>query len=311
MTDQDDAGAAAPALRPVSLRTDRGAAGDACRDPTPPSEDGARAMLQGLMERLFLRALQFVLGGVVFGIVFLPVRGRDSAVDILTAVSLLALATAALRWRRALLTVLLVHPAITLLIPLPPLLAVVLDGGFDSVWTPLVAITVGVPATLGRPWLSLVCAMLTASGQATAAWINRGDTSTARLVEATVFSGVGTVAVGLGIALAVATVGGFLHRRPQILTEMRDSDALLGVAEPRDRAPSQRQLTPAARTPLTNAELHVVACLADGRAPKQIAKDLDVTLATVRSHLKHAKSKTHARTLPELVGLFIVENGEL
>jgi DNA-binding CsgD family transcriptional regulator len=62
---------------------------------------------------------------------------------------------------------------------------------------------------------------------------------------------------------------------------------------------------------LSDAELQVVARLAEGRAPKQIANDLGVTLDTVRSHLKHAKGKTHARTLPELVGLFIVENGEL
>jgi DNA-binding CsgD family transcriptional regulator len=310
MTDQDDAGDAAPALRPASLRIDAPAEG-AHDNRMPPLGEGVRAMLEGLIERLFLRALQFVLGGVVFGIAFMPIRGRDSAVAILTAASLLALATAALRWRRALLGLLLARPALTLLVPVPPLLAVVLDGGFDSVWTPLVAITVGVPATLGRPWLSLVCALLTASGQAAAAWINRGDTSTARLVETTVFSGVGTIAVGLGIALAVATVGGFLHRRPQILTELRETDALLGAAERREAAPSQRQLTRAARTPLSNAELQVVARLAEGRAPKQIANDLGVTLDTVRSHLKHAKGKTHARTLPELVGLFIVENGEL
>jgi len=39
------------------------------------------------------------------------------------------------------------------------LLAVTIDGGSDSVWTPLLAITVAVPATLGLPWRSLGCAL--------------------------------------------------------------------------------------------------------------------------------------------------------
>lgn len=268
-------------------------------------------MLERLVSRLFLRALQFVLGGVVFGIVFLAIRRRDSILDVATAVSLLALAIAALRWRDPLLERLVRRPVLTLLIPLPGLVAVGLDGGFDSVWTPLVAITVGVPATLGLPWLSLVCAMLTASGQAAAGWMNRGDKTNARLVEATVSSGVGTAAVGVGIALAVATMAGFLRRRPQVLAKLRAIDPLLTTPAPRHRAPSQRRLSPAPRLPLSNAELEVVARLARGRAPKQIAADLGVTLATVRSHLKQAKRKTHARTLPELVGLFVVENGKL
>lgn len=274
-------------------------------------EQDARAMLERLVSRLFLRALQFVVGGVVFGIVFLAARGRGSVVDIATAASLLAFATAALRWRAPLLKRLLGRPALTLLTPLPGLVAVLLDGGFDSVWTPLVAITVGVPATLGLPWLSLVCAMVTASGQAAAAWINRDDMTSARLVETTVFSSVGTAAVGVGIALAVATTAGFLRRRPQVLAELRATDLLLDGQPALDRLPSRHRLPPAPRVPLSSAELEVVARLASGRVPKQIAADLHVTLATVRSHLKHAKHKTHARTLSELVGMFILEDGDL
>lgn len=130
----------------------------------------AGAILELLVDRMFLRALQFVLGGVLFGVLFLPVRGRGSLLDLATAAVLLALASAALACRHGVLTQLRAHPRASLLFPVPALIAVTLDGGFDSVWTPLVAITVGVPATLGLPWLSLTCALLTASGQA-AAWI--------------------------------------------------------------------------------------------------------------------------------------------
>ncbi len=275
-----------------------------CRD--------ASAMVLRLVDRLFLRALQFVLGGVVFGIVFLPVRGRDSALDLAVAAVLLAMALAALRWRSRLLGRFRARPALALLLPLAPLLAVTLDGGFDSVWTPLVAITVGVSATLGLPVLSLGCALLTATGQAAAAWINRGDTDVARLVETAVFSAAGTVAAGIGLALPVAVASGFLHRRPQILADLRVRDLLL-VAGPRTGGdePVRRELPRAPRTALSRAELQVVTLLAAGRAPKQIAADLSVKIATVRSHLKVAKRKTHARTLAELVGLFVVEEGRL
>jgi DNA-binding CsgD family transcriptional regulator len=268
-------------------------------------------MLERLVDRLFLRALQFVLGGVLFGIAFLPVRGRGSAPSLMIAAAMLALAAGALRYRRELLELLRRHPAGTLLFPLPALAAVTLDGGFDSIWTPLVAITVGVPATLGLPWLSLGCALLTATGQATAAWINRGDASSDRLLETTIFSAAGTVAVGVGIALAVATLADFLRRRPQILSQLRESDLLLRSSPVRESAATQRQLTPAPRAPLSPAELRVVTLLTAGRAPKQVAADLGVTIATVRSHLKAAKRKTHARTLTELVGLFVIEDGQL
>lgn len=60
---------------------------------------------------------------------------------------------------------------------------------------------------------------------------------------------------------------------------------------------------------LTPTEQQVVALLADGRAPKQIALDRGVELATVRAHLAAAKRKTGARTLEHLVALFVEAGG--
>jgi DNA-binding CsgD family transcriptional regulator len=272
----------------------------------------AQAMLEQLGDRLFLRALQFLAGGVVFGMVFLPVRGRTAPLDIATAAVLTGLVTAALAFRGPLLASLRRRPSLALLFGLAPLAAVTLDGGFDSVWTPLVAITVGVPATLGLPWMSLGCALLTGIGQAGAAWLNQGNRATDILVETAMFSAVGTVAVGVGISLVVATLATFLHRRPQVLAQLHDGGLLLEPPAARpDRAPGQPQLERAPRTPLSTAELRVVTLLSSGRAPKQVAAELGVSVATVRTHLKVAKRKTHARTLTELVGLFIVEDGSL
>ena len=273
----------------------------------------AAAMLEHTVARLFLRALQFVLGGVLFGIAFFPLRGRGSALELATAAVLLALALGALAHRDGLLAVLRRRPALTLLFPLPALLAVTLDGGFDSVWTPLVAITVGVPATLGLPWMSCGCALVAASGQATAAWVNRADKPTPQLVETALFNAVGTIAVGVGIALAVATMGVFLQRRTEILDQLREDGPSLPPAPPArgPAAPEPLQLLPPGRTALTAAELRVVALLAEGRAPKQISGDLGIAISTVRSHLKAAKRKTGTRTLTELVGLFVTQDGRL
>lgn len=54
---------------------------------------------------------------------------------------------------------------------------------------------------------------------------------------------------------------------------------------------------------LTATEREVVEALVKGRAAKQVAADRRVSLATIRSHIKHAKRKTGARTLSELVAI--------
>lgn len=53
--------------------------------------------------------------------------------------------------------------------------------------------------------------------------------------------------------------------------------------------------------PLSPAEAAVVALLADGLTPKQIAHQRGTSLATVRTQIKRAKRATSARTLDELV----------
>ena len=54
---------------------------------------------------------------------------------------------------------------------------------------------------------------------------------------------------------------------------------------------------------LTPAEIRVVEGLAEGKTAKQLAYEWGVSLATVRTHIKHAKRKTGARTLRQLAGL--------
>jgi DNA-binding CsgD family transcriptional regulator len=54
---------------------------------------------------------------------------------------------------------------------------------------------------------------------------------------------------------------------------------------------------------LTSTEIRVVEGLAAGMTPKQLAHEWGVALATVRTHIKHAKRKTGARTLRQLAGI--------
>jgi DNA-binding CsgD family transcriptional regulator len=54
---------------------------------------------------------------------------------------------------------------------------------------------------------------------------------------------------------------------------------------------------------LTPTERRVVEGLAEGSAPKEIAYRWGVSIATIRTHIRHAKRKTRARTLSELAGM--------
>lgn len=54
---------------------------------------------------------------------------------------------------------------------------------------------------------------------------------------------------------------------------------------------------------LTAAEQRVVEGLAEGLAPKQLAHQWEISIATVRTHIRHAKKKTGARTLRALAAL--------
>ena len=54
-------------------------------------------------------------------------------------------------------------------------------------------------------------------------------------------------------------------------------------------------------SPLTPREIEVLSRLADGAKQQAAAQDLGISLQTVRSHLKNAREKLHARSLGHLV----------
>ncbi len=86
---------------------------------------------------------------------------------------------------------------------------------------------------------------------------------------------------------------GGLSLTPQLALAARAPLLTLSRADP--RALAKR---------FTTAERNVLVLLAEGRAPKQAARELVVSLATVRSHIASAKRKCGARTLDQLVAIF-------
>jgi DNA-binding CsgD family transcriptional regulator len=93
--------------------------------------------------------------------------------------------------------------------------------------------------------------------------------------------------------LAAARRGASMAITPALAAAVADGPALLPAPDSHARV---RALTP--------AERRVLALLATGSAPKQAARELSVSLATVRSHIAAAKRKTEARTLEQLVAIY-------
>lgn len=152
-------------------------------------------------------------------------------------------------------------------------LPALLDGGYPG--------TLGTQAT----WIVAVAA-------ATVRWPTTVATGlAAATTKAVVVTFTGTAVVSAGVVLTAVTL-------PLLLVPL--VIALRFAAEQ-----ALRILLPAAVTPrtarLTPAEAAVVAMLASGLAPKEIASTRGTTLATVRTQIKRAKRATGALTLEELV----------
>jgi DNA-binding CsgD family transcriptional regulator len=99
---------------------------------------------------------------------------------------------------------------------------------------------------------------------------------------------------GSAASLAAARGGGGSLTPQLALAVARGPRALLNRADPR-----------AVTQSLSRAERGVLDCLIRGLAPKQAARELGVEVATVRSHIAAAKRKTGARTVEQLVGLYV------
>jgi DNA-binding CsgD family transcriptional regulator len=137
----------------------------------------------------------------------------------------------------------------------------------------------------------------------TAAWLLNGpgrDLIANQVIDLTANAG--------GMLLLIAILRWFVGTAPQRIAEVhrggRSLTPQLALAARGSRLALPRADPFALTERFTTSERNVLALLATGRSPKQAARDLVVSLATVRSHLASAKRKCGARTLDQLVAIY-------
>ena len=121
---------------------------------------------------------------------------------------------------------------------------------------------------------------------------------------------VNLVANAGGGVLMITLLRRFLASAPLRLAAVRAGGASLtpqlALAASGRNVPALPAADPrAVIAPLTAPEREVIELLAHGRVPKQAAVELSIALPTVRSRLAAAKRKTGARTLDQLVALYV------
>lgn len=223
----------------------------------------------------------------------------------------LVLTIAAALWRRrAVSAALQAKPWLVVLVAVAQLSAVVADGPLDGRYKAICATSIGIATIATRARTVWLCVAVLDVGYVAAAVI---ASSPGQLVASghlgavlgTVLAYPFTALVGLGL---VRLFIGFVSNAAGEIDRLRSGSPALMPALARaiqlGAAPRVALLeAPSRFVGLTNREIRVVEELAMGRRPKQIAFDWGVSLATVRKHLRLAKRKTGARTLPELAAM--------
>ncbi|MEA2232523.1 MAG: Bacterial regulatory protein luxR family [Solirubrobacteraceae bacterium] len=225
-------------------------------------------------------------------------------------VALVAATAAALWRRRALCEWLCARPWLVVPIAVVQVAAAALDGllpmgpylGF-SLTSIALAVVVARPRTV---WLTVLAAEATLWVALLAEQLQARETISDHL--SAVLGGVLGLPFSAIAGLAIVSLfARFLTRVDPLLNELRASGSALTPALTRAIVQGPRSLAelppPAPWLTLTPAERRVVEALATGISPKEFAFRRRVSLETVRSHIKHAKRKTNARTLSQLAAL--------
>ena len=214
-------------------------------------------------------------------------------------------------WRRDVLaSALRARPWLVVPIAAAELALVIGDGLLGGPYAAVTVTALGLAAVVADPRLVWLCVAVLVGGYVAAILV---DSSPAQLAHAGQLAG--ALGAILGYPFAALVVLGLATLFKRFVANV---DAIADAI--RDGAPA---LTPAltlvvqlpaaravalleAASPLsalTPVEIRVVDGLAAGLRPKQIAFDWGVSLATIRSHIKHAKRKTGASTLPQLASM--------
>jgi DNA-binding CsgD family transcriptional regulator len=202
------------------------------------------------------------------------------------------------------------RPRLVLVVAAAQLVAAAVDGVVGGPYVAFTLTSIGLAVVVAPPRIVWQCVGLLDCGYLVAVLLGQ---TPAQLIRGGSFAGVVGQAIGYPFAALILLALSRLFRRfvlnaDAIVNELREGIPALTPMLSEAIARSQRALPAPSEAPgtavrLTPSEVRVVEGLAQGSAPKQLALALGVSLATVRTHIKHAKRKTGARTLPELAGL--------
>lgn len=204
-------------------------------------------------------------------------------------------------WRR---------PATVVIIAFVELLIVAADGLVGGPFAAFTLTSVGIAVVVAPPRIVWQCVGVLLVGYL--AGVLLGHTPAALVRDGDLAGVVGQAAgypfAALGLLALAAVFKRFVASASEILEGIRSGvpaltpslgHAILSPGAARLVLPPGRP--PSAR--LTPTEVKVVKGLAAGKAPKQLAHEWGVSLATIRTHIRHAKAKTRARTIRQLVAL--------
>jgi len=252
--------------------------------------------------------------------------GLDPTRRLLVGAALLVLAAAALLGRHAVCRWLYVCPWLVLPLAAAQIAAAAIDGVIPAgPYLVFSLMSVGLAVVVARPrtvWLTVAVlevsyALAVVVEQAPAEFVTNGNLSG---VAGTVLGYPCLALVGLGLVRAFVR---FMDTADVGLQTLRDGEPALtpalsraiqgsaiedpaiedpAIEDPAIEGSAQLQLPPAPPR-LTAMERKVVEGLAEGYAPKELARTWGLKLSTVRTHIRNAKRKTGARTVPELSGL--------
>ena len=221
----------------------------------------------------------------------------------------LVASTAAALWQRErVCSTLRTRPWLILLVAAAQLIVVAIDGLVGGPYVAFTLTSIGVAAIVAAPRTVWWCVALLDLGYAVGVSLEYAPAELAQRGDLA-----GVVGQLLGYPFAALSLLGLavLFKRFEthvgvLLDSLRHgAPALTPALTQAIQRPRQPLLLSPWRPTirLTASEIKVVEGLARGYAPKELAHQWGVSLATVRTHIKHAKRKTGARTLPKLAAL--------
>ena len=220
------------------------------------------------------------------------------------ALSLVIACVGALRWRVAVCATLRARPWLVLPLATMQLTVMAVDGLISGPFQAFSLTSIGIAAIVARVRTVWLCVAILDFGCLGLALLKHSPSELAASGDLGVILGVmvGNVAAAVPLILLRRRFARVMESAPQILADLRDGAPASTPALTRALDPERLALLPG-ESRLTPTERLVVEALASGRAPKQIAYDRGVSLATVRTHISNAKRKLGARTQAELAAM--------